>query len=382
MSARRQPSPGRVVIAAGGTGGHVFPARALARQLREDGFALAFVTDRRGAHFGDDLADVACHMVASRGIAGRGLRGMAGGALSIARGTVQAWFLMRRLAPDVVVGFGSYASVPPLIAAGRLGVPTVIHEANAILGRANRLLAHTVDQIATAFETTAAVPARQRHKLCAVGNPVRAEIIAARDVPYTPADNDGRMRILVTGGSQGATILGRTVPAALARLDEQLRRRLFVSQQCRGEDLEPARETYRSAGIACDVAPFFDDIADRLTTAQLVVSRSGASTMAELCVVGRPALLVPFARAIDDHQTANARVFADAGAGWLTPEADLMPDGLADQLGRVLGDSQSLVTAAQHARAIGRTDAATRLAAMVAGLADNGNDRGGYQEAA
>ena len=288
---------GPVVIAAGGTGGHLFPALALAHALRVNGHEPAFVTDRRGIAFGDELAGVACHAVRSGGLAGRGLLAKLRALVDLALGTLQARRLLRRLAPSLAVGFGGYASVPPLLAAASLGVPTMIHEANAVLGRANRLLAPRARAIATAFPETAGLGPRTATR---TGNPVRQEFIAAREIAYLPPTALAPFRLLVIGGSQGARVLGRVVPAALAALPEALRRRLAVSLQCRAEDLDAARRTLAAAAIEAEVAPFFADIASRLGAAHLVIARAGASTVAELACVGRPAILVPFAGAVDD----------------------------------------------------------------------------------
>ncbi len=352
---------GPVVIAAGGTGGHVFPALALARALRGAGVAPAFVTDRRGTAFGGDLADVPCHKVGAGGLAGRGVSSMLRGVVNLLLGTLQARTLLRRLAPSLAVGFGGYASVPPLLAARSLGIPTLVHEANAVLGRANRLLAPGARVIATAFPDTTKLRPTSRQRLVHTGIPVRAEFVAARSVPYPELRADGRVEILAVGGSQGARVLGRTLPAALATLPAALRGRLWVVQQCREEDLDAARRVYRDAGIEATLAPFIDNVADRLAAAHLVIARAGASTVAELTVVGRPAILIPYPHATDDHQAANARAVEAAGGAWMISEHELSPDGLARRIEQVLGDPAELAGAAARSRAIGHPDAVERL---------------------
>lgn len=366
---------GPVVIAAGGTGGHVFPALALARGLRGAGVAPAFVTDQRGTAFGGDLADVPIHKVRAGGLAGRGLTGLVRGVLNLLLGTLQARTLLRRLAPSLAVGFGGYASVPPLLAARSLGIPTLVHEANAVLGRANRLLAPGARTIATAFAETARLSVNERTQLVRTGNPVRAEFVSARSVPYPEITQGGRIEILAVGGSQGARVLGRTLPAAFASLPEALRGRLRIVQQCREEDLDAARQVYRDAGIEASLAPFIENVADRLAAAHLVIARAGASTVAELTVVGRPAILIPYPHATDDHQAANARAVEAAGGAWMISEDALTPDSMARRIEQVLSDPSGLATAAARARAIGHPDAVDRLVEAARALIDDPNGR-------
>ena len=349
---------GRVVIAAGGTGGHVFPALALARGLRRNGFEPVFVTDRRGVSFGDDLGDVPCHTVRAGGVIGRGWSGARRGAVELAAGFVQAHTLFRRLGPALAVGFGGYASVPAAAAACSLRVPVLIHEANAVLGRANRWLARWAAVVATAFPDTARSTAH-------TGVPVREAFLAARARPYRAPTGGGGVRLLAVGGSQGARSVGRVVPRALAILPRALRRRLHVDQQCRREDEDAARRIYAEAGIDARVAPFIDDVAERLASAHLVVARAGASTIAELAAAGRPAILVPYPHAADDHQTANAEAVAAAGGGWAVSERAFDAGSLADRIGRLLADPAALDRAAAGARGIGIPDSVDRMVALV-----------------
>lgn len=359
-----------VILASGGTGGHMFPAEALASALLARGHRVALVTDRRGQAFADRLPEVALHRIP----AGRLDSGLIGKALGLAEmmiGTVAAGSLLRRLQPAVAVGFGGYPSVPTMLAAARRHVATVVHEQNALVGRANRLLAPRVSQIATSFPNVQGLKLADSARVTFTGNPVRPEIAKLRELPYpAPADT---INLLVTGGSQGARILSTVIPDALARLPATLKGRFALMQQARPEDIERVRAAHRANGIAAEVAPFFTDIPERLARAHLVIARAGASTVAELCVAGRPAILVPYAAAADDHQTVNARALGDAGAAWVMPESEFTPDALATRLAALLDAPQSLATAAAAARSLGMPDAAARLADLVLACA-NGND--------
>ena len=351
-----------VVLAAGGTGGHVFPAQALAAALRGRGLRLALITDRRG----DAFADMEVHRVASGGLAGRGALARVASLAALARGVAQAWLLLRRLAPAVVVGFGGYASVPAVLAASLSGRRTVVHEQNAVLGRANRLLAGHVNHIATSFADTGRVAPGPR--VVCMGTPVREAFMAMAAAPYAPPAPGAPVHLLVLGGSQGARVFSRLLPASFAALSDDLRARLRIVQQCRPEDLEDVRAAYGEIGIDAELSTFFSDIPERLQKAHLVIYRAGASSVSEVTVVGRPALFVPFPHAIDDHQTANARAIALAGGGWLMDEARATALTLADRVTMLLDDPEALVNAAKGAAALGRRDAAERLADVVCGL--------------
>ncbi len=355
---------GPIVIAAGGTGGHMFPAQALAGTLAERGRDIVLVTDRRGAEYGGAITDKVLTVSAGT-VSGQGLSGRLIGLGQIAFGAIQAHGMLRRLAPAGVVGFGGYASVPTLLAATRIGLPTVIHEQNAVLGRANRLMAPRVRAIAAAFAETAQLSPADRAKAEHTGNPVRAAVAALAERPYPAPERGGPLSLLVIGGSQGAAVMSEVVPAALAALPEELRARLEVVQQCRADDLDQARETYRAAGIAAELAAFFDDLPARLAKAQLVIARAGASTVAELTSAGRPAILVPYPSAADDHQSANARAIERAGGGWTMPQPTFTPDALASRIESFLIAPPRLIDAAMKARSIGVPEAATRLADLV-----------------
>ncbi|WP_299440815.1 undecaprenyldiphospho-muramoylpentapeptide beta-N-acetylglucosaminyltransferase [uncultured Rhodospira sp.] len=358
-----------ILLAAGGTGGHVFPAEALAGVLEARGCRLGLMTDARGQAHGGALGRLETWRVEAGGIAGRGLTGRLSGMMKLSKGVFQAWPLMAQLKPDVVIGFGGYASFPAVVAANGLKRPTVIHEQNAVLGRANRMLTGRATVVATALPRVRFLPeAKARH----VGNPVRPGMLAVREAPYAAPDEAGPIRVLVTGGSQGARALTDLVPAALATLPDDLRGWLEVAQQCRPEDLERARAAYAEAGITAETATFFDDMPRRLAAAHLVICRAGASTVAELTCVGRPAVLIPFPHAIDDHQAANARALEEAGAAWLMPQDSLDAATLAERLAALLSDGPALSTAAANARDLGRPDAAERLADLVLSLTKPG----------
>lgn len=358
-----------VVLAAGGTGGHVFPAEALAAELIGRGAKLMLFTDRRGDVYGGTLGALESRTIRAGGLAGKGLVARARSLADLAFGALQARRLLKTLAPRAVVGFGGYASVPTVLAATASGIRTVVHEQNAVLGRANRMLAGRVDRIATSFGHVAAVPPRASAKVVRTGMPVRPAFAALAGEEYVPPAADGEIRLLVLGGSQGARIFGEVVPAAVARLGAALRRRLVISQQCRAEGLAAADAAYRQLQVTVDLAPFFDDVPQRLAAAHLVLARAGASTVAELTTVGRPGVLIPYPFAIDDHQSANARALAATGAAWVLPQQAFDAESLAGRLGELLaGDGTALRTAAAAARAAGCPDAAARLADLVASV--------------
>jgi len=366
----------RVVLAAGGTGGHMFPARALAEALLARGTEVALITDKRGAGFGDDLQGVTTHRIVAGSPSGSLTQRIKGFA-QLARGYVQAKKLLRRLAPDCVVGFGGYPSAPALLAASRMRLPTIVHEQNAVLGRANRMLARRVDAIATAHDQVAGIAEDDRAKVTKTGNPVRAAIVKLRDDPYPAPVADGELRLLVLGGSQGARILSQVVPEAIVKLPETKRARITVVQQCRQEDIAQVREVYAAYRVRCVLESFFDDIPDRLFWCQLLIARAGASTVAEISVAGRPAILVPFAAATDDHQAANARMLAAAGGAWMMREDSFRPESLAARLEFYLRQPSILMRAAERARELGVPDAADRLADLVLRTAVGGANGGG-----
>jgi UDP-N-acetylglucosamine--N-acetylmuramyl-(pentapeptide) pyrophosphoryl-undecaprenol N-acetylglucosamine transferase len=363
---------GPIVLAAGGTGGHIFPAEALARELKERGHDVALITDRRGQAFGDRVPDVATYRIHA-GRFGGNVVAKALGAAELMLGVVESGRKLRQLGAPAVVGFGGYPSVPPLYAATRLGLPTLIHEQNAILGRANRLLAPRVRSIAVSFHDTFMVRADDRAKLVFTGNPVRPAIAALRDVAYDPPSLDAPLHLLVLGGSQGARIFSEMLPAALALVAETLRRRLRISQQARPEDIEAVRRAYAELRIEAELATFFDDVPARLASAQLVIARAGASTLTELTCSGRPAILVPYPHAADDHQTANAQALAALGGAFLVPQPEFTPETLARLLRELAQEPQRLIGAAQAAHDYGTPNAARVLADLVVGAIGESN---------
>lgn len=368
----------RFVLAAGGTGGHMFPARALAEALLARGHKVALVTDRRGGGFGPDLPQVETHRIRAGGIAGLGIIGKVTGLLDLGLGYLQARRILSRLAPQAVVGFGSYASLPTALAAAHLGQRLVIHEQNAVMGRANRMLATRAGAVALCFDKVTGYSAAPQAEQRVTGNPVRPAIAAIGQSPY-PATAEGQpLRLLVVGGSQGAAIFNEVVPKALCALPDSLRPRLALSQQVPGKALDAIRSRYAGCGIQAELAAFFDDMPQRLAEAHLVIGRAGASTVAELCAAGRPAILVPFPHATDDHQTANAHALADAGGAWLLPQNHLSPETLLERLTSLLSKPATLARAARCARELAQEDAAERLADLVCGeRGRNGNHASG-----
>ena len=352
------------VVAAGGTGGHLFPAQALAEVLIARGWRIALATDARGEGLTEGFP-------AERRIATPAAT-LSGGPLNrarqtglIARGVLEARAALKELGPAVVVGFGGYPSLPALLAARMLGLPTVIHEQNAVMGRANRLLAAGATAIACAFPTLLRASPLVKARAVVVGNPVRPAIRALAATGYQPPAAGAPLHLFVTGGSLGAKVLSEQVPPAVAALPAELRQRLRVAQQTRPEFLEPAAAIYRHAGAAAELAPFFSDMAERWAWSHLVISRAGASTVGEIAIAGRPAILVPLQIALDDDQGQNARLLAEAGAAVVVREPDLTVARLAEVLAELLADPDRLGRMAAAARSVATPDAAERLADLV-----------------
>lgn len=355
------------VLAAGGTGGHLFPAEALARELASRGWRVALATDSRGAAYAKAFpADERLALDAATFKATDPL-GALRGAARILQGRAQAMAAFRRLDPAVVVGFGGYPSLPALMAALAQRRPTLIHEQNAVLGRVNRLLAPRMEAVASAFPTLGRASAAVRQRVHVVGNPVRAEIRDLYGRAYDPPTDT--VRLLVTGGSQGARVLSDTVPAAVAMLPAMLRARLHVQQQARADAVDPAREAYQRAGVQAEVAPFFSDMASLLGRAHLMIGRAGASTVSEVAVAGLPSILIPLKIATDDHQTLNAKLLTDPGAAEAIPEDRLTAEDLARRLERLLSDPAALARRAALAHAAAAPDAAAKLADVVESVA-------------
>jgi UDP-N-acetylglucosamine--N-acetylmuramyl-(pentapeptide) pyrophosphoryl-undecaprenol N-acetylglucosamine transferase len=366
VSAHPAPIRRHFLLAAGGTGGHMIPAHALAEELMRRGHRVALVTDARGAKIPGLFDGVATHVLPA-GRLGGGVIGWIKAARGIWRGRQAAKALIREFEPAVVVGFGGYPALPALLAALSLKLPTALHEQNAVLGRVNRLLARRVNVLATAYRQVDRLPAGVDPVV--VGNPVRAEVLALRDQPYPPLSQDGIFRLLVTGGSQGASVLSTVVPEALGLLPIVLRQRLQVTQQCRPEDIEKVRQRYADLDIPADLATYLGDLPERLGWSHLFVGRSGASSIAELTAAGRPAILVPLPSAMDDHQTANAREMAATGGARSIPQARFTAVELAKQMQKLALEPGALENAARRARDAGYPNATADLADLVESLA-------------
>jgi len=353
-----------VVLAAGGTGGHMIPAHALAAELKARGHGVLLITDDRGARFPGLFKDVPVHILPA-GRLGGGPIGWLKALSSVARGRAEAKRLYREHRPDAVVGFGGYPAFPSLLGASALKIPTVLHEQNAVLGRVNRLLAAEAEAIGTAYDQVDRLKPKYAEKTLLVGNPVRAEIAKLGELPFPAFDDYAPLKLLITGGSQGATVLGSVVPDGLGLLQPSLRRRLQIVQQCRPEDIDQVRARYAELGIPAELMTYIEDIADKLADAHLFVGRAGASTIAELTAAGRPAILIPFPAATDDHQTANAREMTKAGGARTIQQANFKPDILARQIEALAMDPIALNNAAARALSVGRPHAARDLADLV-----------------
>ncbi len=351
---------GIALLAAGGTGGHLFPAESLALALKARGWRIHLATDHRVESYGQGFPAEETHRISSATLT-RSPVAMAKGIAQLGLGFVEAWRLVRRLKPQVAVGFGGYPTLPPILAAARAGVPTIVHEQNAVLGRANGFLASRVTVIATSMAEVRGAEA-YRGKIEQTGNPVRPMVLEAAKMPY-PAGGVGEpFHLLVFGGSQGARFMSDLVPPAIALLSPHLRGQLRIVQQCRAEDMDRVRAAYREIDVEADLQPFFRDMPARIAASHLVVSRSGASTCAELSVIGRPAIMVPLPGALDQDQKANAMVLANAGGAWMVEQKDMNPERLAADLAGLINEPSRLTTAAAAARATGRPDAVERLA--------------------
>lgn len=353
------------VIAAGGTGGHMFPAQALAEALTRRGWRIVLATDERGALYADKFpADVRLTLAAATAKSSDPI-GMIKAGWAVLQGTLQAGAAFKRMDPAVVVGFGGYPSLPSLLAALGQKRPTVIHEQNAVLGRVNRFLAPKVTEVACAFPTLEKATPKVKARAHVVGNPVRPDISGLYESAYEAPTEGGPIRILVTGGSQGARLLSELVPEAILRLPEETRLRLEVQQQTRKESMDIARATYLNAMVKAEVAPFFRDMAGRLGAAHLVIGRAGASTVCELAVAGKPSILVPLKIATDNHQRFNAKLLEDANAAAVCLEEELTVDSLAGALKALLKDPAWLGKMAAGAHGVARPDAAEELADLV-----------------
>src|SRR5450755_1639305 len=354
-----------ILLAAGGTGGHLFPAEALGVELIRRGFRVRLATDARALRYGGLFSRDTIDVVPSATVRGRTPWSLALTGATLAAGTAVSLKLMRRLKPAAVVGFGGYPTVPPLLAARLFGVPTLVHEANAVLGRANRFLSSRVSAIATSLPGVLDRDPQLAGKTTTVGTPMRPAILAAAAVKFVSPEPAGPFRLLVVGGSQGARVMADIVPSAIERLEPALWSRLLLTQQVREEDMARVRAVYDRLKIKAELAPFFGDLPARLASSHLIVSRSGAGTVAELAAIGRPSILVPLPGAIDQDQFANAGVLSQADGALRIAQADFTSELLAGEIISLAADPARLSAMAAGAKSAGVLDAADRLADLV-----------------
>ena len=353
---------GAIVLSAGGTGGHLFPAQALADELRRRGRRIVVMTDARFANYATSFPGARIETVSSAP-----LNSLAA-PFKIAAGVFQALGKLLQLKPAAVIGFGGYPSVPVMLAATLARLPTAVIEQNAVVGRANRLVMNQVRRVAAAFPIARFAP-RDKTKIVLTGNPLRPDVVGLWGAPYIAPAPDGPLHLLVFGGSQGARVFSEVVPQAVTRLPHVFKSRLDIVQQCRPEDIDTVRSVYANAGIRAELQPFFTDLPQRMAQAQLVIGRSGAGTVAELMAIGRPAILVPLPHALDDNQTPNAEILSRADAGWTVAQGNLTADSLAQMLTRIFSSPDDLARRAAAAHRLATPHAAEKLADMVDNLA-------------
>lgn len=349
----------RIVLSAGGTGGHVFPAQALAHELTSQGYKVFIFTDGRGHQF----KDPAFSMISIPASQPHGsLRKKIGGGLKLISGLGTALYHLKHIKPHGVVGFGGYASISTMLAAAILRLPTIIHQADAYFGRTNRLLAPFMTRIATSFPHVENIPPHCQGKVSFTGLPIRSDI---QPSPYEPSLDGSPFHLLVTGGSQGAKIFGEIIPQAVQLLKPALQERLFITQQCRPESLEFTHKLYKSTKAHVDLAPFLDQMGQRYKNSHLIISRAGASSVIETALAGRPALFIPYPYAMDNHQFYNAQQAANVEGGWIIQENALNPEGLAFFLSELMTSHWKLMQTAANIRKIIIPDASARLANLV-----------------
>lgn len=358
-----------ILLAAGGTGGHLFPAEALGVELMKRGLRVRLATDARALRYSGLFTRDTIDVVPSETVRGRNPLSLARTGLTLAAGITVALYLLHKLKPAAVVGFGGYPTLPPLIAARLLGIPSIVHEANAVLGRANRFLSRRVSAIATSLPGVLDRDPGLASKTTTVGMPMRPAILAAAAVKYTAPDAVGPLRLLVVGGSQGARVMADIVPGAIEKLEPSLLSRLLLTQQVREEDMKRVRAVYDRLKVNAELAPFFNDLPARLAANHLVVSRSGAGTVSELAAIGRPSILVPLPGSIDQDQFANAGVLAQAGGALRIPQGEFTSDRLAAEIFALAAEPSKLADMARAAKNAGRLDAAMRLADLVVKVA-------------
>ena len=366
-----------IALTAGGTGGHVYPAIALSHVLSKRGWSITLMTDKRGQAFAKGISDANTHHIRTANLRG-GVSKKLVGLAELGAGILQAYTLLKRIKPTAAVGFGGYSSIPTVWAATGLRIPTLIHEQNAVLGRANRLLASRVEGIATSFQTTEKVSTKNKHKLIFTGNPVRSDFSDIGKTAYPSIKKQTGMNILIVGGSQGAKILSEIVPNAISTLPGHIRSKICVVQQCRPEDLNGVKRSYLAANVKATLQTFIHNLPESLAAAHIVIARAGASTIAELLVAGRPSILVPYPHAMDNHQTANAGAIEALGGCWLINETDFTVKALADLLCSFFPDFKILHRVAAKSKQIGTANAAENLANAITAITNNKpfNDHG------
>lgn len=372
----RDVSKPAIVLAAGGTGGHLFPAEALAGELQAAGIAVYLATDARGMAYGGQFPAVARYQIRAATPSGKSPLALLNVVFALLAGTLQSIALLRHVKPRAVVGFGGYPSVPPLLAAALLRIPIVVHEQNGVIGRANRFVGRFAQRIGTGFERPKGLSAALQKKASHCGNPLRPQVQAVMSAAYPALNDTSPLILLVTGGSQGARVMSSVVPQALALLPDDFKARLRITHQARGDDVETARELYKEAGLDADIRAFFDDLPVRIAASHLVIARAGASTIAELSAIGRPSILVPLPGALDQDQAANAESLARLGAAFVVPQSEFTPQALSHLLVQLFSEPHRLTSSSQAAKSAGIPDAAARFARLVLSEAFRESSRG------
>jgi UDP-N-acetylglucosamine--N-acetylmuramyl-(pentapeptide) pyrophosphoryl-undecaprenol N-acetylglucosamine transferase len=356
------------LLTAGGTGGHLFPAQSLAEELQNRGHVVELATDERAERYGVRFPARKIHLVKSATLTSRSPVAIAKTAYALFAGYMQARKVIQALNPAVVIGFGGYPTAPPLFAAHRMKTPIILHEQNGVLGRANTMLAKYAEAVATSFEDTKGLD-KVQHNCVHTGNPVREAVLDAAGRAYEAPEPDSPLKLLVFGGSQGARVFGDLVPAAVELMPEEMRKRLQISQQCRPEDIVRVREAYDRMGVKADLGSFFVDMAERIAGAHIVIGRSGASTVAELSIIGRPSILIPFPHSLDQDQQANAELLAQSGAAVVVEQKSISAQKISKMLQDLFGDTLKLRAMSQAAKTVARPDAVKRLADLAEQIA-------------
>lgn len=366
MRVSEKPS---IVVAAGGTGGHLFPAFALAEEMKRRGYEVDLITDMRGEHYQQNTPVRKVYPLPAATIKGKNPIAIAKTLMTLNKGRSMAKEILQELQPKVVIGFGGYPSLSPLLAAQGLKIPTVVHEQNAVMGRANKLLAKSVSKIALSFEKTKYIDDSMLSRVEVVGNPVRDIVRQWGEQPYLARAHGEPFNLLIFGGSQGARYFSETLPDALAHLSPKKRENLRIVQQCREEDLKAVQKIYDDSGISANLSTFFDNLPEVMANAHLIIGRAGASTVAELAVMGRPSVLVPLPHSLDNDQLYNAKTLSDVGGAWLMEQDKLTPELLALGIFKVMDDPEQLAEAAKSAKQMGKPDAVIKFADVVQKLA-------------